>query len=83
MLDFLDGREKIAALLNGVLTVFAPTYGLIVFVVMFIFGMVRGGDYSWAKGTGVGFLIGVVVSIVLALIGIGIILAIDPVVATE
>lgn len=83
MFDFLDAREKMAALLNGLLTIFSPTFGLIVFVAMFIFGMVRGGDYSWAKGTGVGFLLGIVVSFVLALIGIGLILAIDPIVASE
>lgn len=54
----LSPAETVAVLFTLLLTLFAPVLGLLVVVVMFVVGMIQGGNWMFARATGIGFLIG-------------------------
>lgn len=54
----MSPAETVSFLFNALLSFFNPTLGLIVVVVMFIVGMIRGGSWMFATSTGLGFVLG-------------------------
>lgn len=64
----LSPVESVALLVNMVLTLISPVLGLLVVVVMFIVGMIQGGNWLYAKATGIGFVAGIVLYYLMAVL---------------
>ncbi|MBE6526339.1 MAG: hypothetical protein E7Z63_01005 [Thermoplasmata archaeon] len=77
MFGFMSTQEKGAALINMLISLFAPTIGFLVIVVMFIVGMIQGGNYTWARGTAFGFFFALVIDLALIILGISTLVALD------
>lgn len=72
MFDFLTPQEKTAGIVNTIISFFSPLIGLAITVIMFVVGMVQGGNYGFAKGCGLGLIMGMLIAIAVGLIfGLG------------
>ncbi len=70
----LTPEEEGAVLINCIIAILSPILAFAVVVVMFIVGMIQGGNYSWAKGCAIGLVIGFLIDIVFGiLLGVAII----------
>lgn len=66
--------ETASFIVNALLTFFSTFLGLVVVVVMFIVGMVQGGNWMYVKSTGLGFALGLVMQFILGAALVGVVL---------
>ena len=69
MFEYITPAEKTAGLVNTVISILlTPSVGLLITLIMFVVGMVRGGDYGFAKACFIGFLIGFLFWVVIGVV---------------